>query len=78
MATNVYLTFFKGYDSHDLRKLEKRYAILCYGIPLVVAVIYLILDFVQKDPIYGPAVIWCWVSPKWEWMRVAFFYGPVW
>jgi len=78
MATNVYLTFFKGYDANGLRRLEKWYAGLCYGLPFTVAVIYVIVDATLNEPIYGPAVIWCWVSKRFEWMRLAFFYGPVW
>lgn len=35
MATNVYLSIFKNYNVTDLRKLEWRYLVLCYGIPLI-------------------------------------------
>ncbi|KAH7049260.1 hypothetical protein B0J12DRAFT_754333, partial [Macrophomina phaseolina] len=79
MALNVYLTFFKAYNSVDLRALELRYFISCYGICLVPALIYLILDESRlQTGIYGDAVLWCWVGEDWEWMRIAFFYGPVW
>jgi len=78
MAMNVYLTFFKNYDACDLRRLEWIYATLCYGLPFLVAFSYLGVDLTQGKHIYGPAIIWCWVTPRWEWMRIAFFYGPVW
>lgn len=79
MALNVYLTFFKNYNAVDLRSLELRYFISCYGICFIPALIYLILDESRlKTGIYGDAVLWCWVGRDWEWMRIAFFYGPVW
>ncbi|OCK92365.1 uncharacterized protein K441DRAFT_570244 [Cenococcum geophilum 1.58] len=78
MALNVYLTFFKNYAASNLRSLEKWYLIFCYGVPLVPALVYLLLDAGGRYGIYGPATIWCWVSVKWDWMRIAFFYGPVW
>lgn len=78
MALNVYLTFFKNYTAANLRSLEKWYLLLCYGVPFIPALVYLLLDAGGKYGIYGPATIWCWVSVKWDWMRIAFFYGPVW
>lgn len=78
MALNVYLTFFKNYTASNLRNLEKWYLLFCYGVPFVPALVYLLLDAGGKYGIYGPATIWCWVSVKWDWMRIAFFYGPVW
>ncbi|KAF2461523.1 hypothetical protein BDY21DRAFT_398104 [Lineolata rhizophorae] len=78
MALNVYLTFFKNYLAADLKRLEKWYFLLCYGIPLVPALVFLLVDAVEGRGIYGPATLWCWISVEWDWMRVAFFYGPVW
>lgn len=78
MGTNVYLTFFHGYDSHSLRRLEPIYLAVCYGLPLLPAFIYLLLDVTGRENIYGAANIWCWITPEYEWTRIAFFYGPVW
>ncbi|KAK8191160.1 uncharacterized protein BKA78DRAFT_313546 [Phyllosticta capitalensis] len=78
MALNVYLTFFKNSTSRDLRKYEKYYILACYGIPFIPAILYIILDVTMDTGIYGPAVLWCWVSSSHEWMRIAFFYAPVW
>ncbi|KAJ9643392.1 hypothetical protein H2201_004394 [Coniosporium apollinis] len=81
MAFNVYLTFFKGHNAIDLRRLEKWYFLFCYGFPLPPPIIYLVLDYTKNrhgPRIYGPATLWCWVSTKWDWMRLTFFYGPVW
>ncbi|KAF2202894.1 family A G protein-coupled receptor-like protein [Delitschia confertaspora ATCC 74209] len=78
MASNVWLTFFRGYNARQLRSLEKYYLLVCYGVPFLPAFIYLMVDAVGHRGIYGDAVIWCWVSKEWDWMRIAFFYAPVW
>ncbi|KAF2270920.1 family A G protein-coupled receptor-like protein [Lojkania enalia] len=78
MALNVMLVFFWGYNSLQLRRLEKWYALFSYGIPSVPALTYIIIDHTSSKKIIGSATIWCWVSKKAEWMRIAFFYGPVW
>ncbi|EHK97013.1 putative Cyclic AMP receptor-like protein A [Glarea lozoyensis 74030] len=40
MACNVWLTFYRKYDKSQLRALEKYYILLCYGIPLVPALVF--------------------------------------
>ncbi|CBX94804.1 hypothetical protein IAQ61_009462 [Plenodomus lingam] len=77
MATNVLLVFFFGYNSDQLHKLEKWYFLLAYGIPGIPAIIFVILDHTGQS-VVGPAVIWCWISREHDWMRIAFFYAPVW
>lgn len=57
MAINVYLTFFRKYNQHDLRSLELKYGILCYGAPFVPAVVYLFINPPGKGRIYGSAVV---------------------
>jgi hypothetical protein len=57
MAWNVYVTFFKRYSPQNLRKLEGRYAGICYGCPLGVSFVYLIADSKTAKPIYGPATV---------------------
>jgi hypothetical protein len=57
MAMNVYLTFFKGSDAGDLRRLEKWYILFCYGTPLVPALIFLIIDAAASQNIYGNATV---------------------
>jgi hypothetical protein len=39
MAFNVYLVFFKKYSSEQLKKLEWKYFIACYGIPAPTTII---------------------------------------
>lgn len=77
MACNVYLTFFWKYDAEMLRGMEKYYFICCYGVPFVPAFSYLFITG-GRGHVYGNATLWCWVSPNWDIMRIATFYGPVW
>jgi hypothetical protein len=78
MATNVFLVFWRGYDARQLRYLEKWYLLLAYGMPAIPPLVYVILDHIRTPRILGPATIWCWVAKEVDWMRIAFFYGPVW
>lgn len=57
MAFNVMLVFFYGFNSRQLRHLEKWYLIAAYGCPGLVAIIYLILDHYGPQKIIGPAVV---------------------
>ncbi|ORY09186.1 hypothetical protein BCR34DRAFT_602979 [Clohesyomyces aquaticus] len=78
MALNVMLVFFRNYDSRQLRRLEKWYLLFSYGLPSIPAMVYVILDHTREKRVIGPATIWCWVSKEYDWMRITFFYGPVW
>lgn len=78
MAMNVYLTVFKKYPSSRLQKLEIPYIIICYGVPLVPAFVFLFIESDTKGPLYGNATLWCWISNDWQYLRIAAFYGPVW
>ncbi|KAF1945071.1 G protein coupled receptor family protein [Clathrospora elynae] len=77
MAMNVFLVFFYGYDAQQIRHLEKFYFAFSYGIPGIPALTYLILDHTGHR-IMGSATLWCWVTIDVDWLRIAFFYAPVW
>lgn len=57
MACNVYLTFFHKFDSDQLRQLEWKYLIFCYGLPLIPAVVYFFVDTADRGPVYGSAIV---------------------
>ncbi|KAL5383917.1 hypothetical protein DPSP01_005717 [Paraphaeosphaeria sporulosa] len=80
MALNVMLVFFRGYDSRQLLRLEKWYLLFSYGGPGVIAIAYIIMNHhgPNTKKVIGPATIWCWVGKDVEWMRIAFFYAPIW
>ncbi|KJZ79348.1 hypothetical protein HIM_01499 [Hirsutella minnesotensis 3608] len=78
MAINVYLTFYRKFDAERLRRMELVYLLGCYGIPFIPAFAYIFIRNSQGDRIYGNAVLWCWISPQFDILRIATFYGPVW
>lgn len=78
MAINVYLVFFRGYTVRQLRSLDFMYLLACYGLSFVPAVIFLWVSTPERGPIYGSAVIWCWITEKWDFLRLLFLYGIVW
>ncbi|TAQ86608.1 hypothetical protein B7494_g5063 [Chlorociboria aeruginascens] len=82
MAINVYLVFFRGFTIAQLRKLDIWYLLACYGLAFIPALTFLFIntkvDGSHGGPVYGPAIIWCWISPNWDWMRIVFLYGIVW
>ncbi|MCJ1243120.1 hypothetical protein MMC30_000317 [Trapelia coarctata] len=78
MAMNVYLTVFKNYNTDDLKRLEWIYLLVNYGLPFIPAFAYCFINVGGRGKIYGPAVLWCWVTPEYDFLRVALLYGPAW
>ncbi|KAL8769870.1 MAG: hypothetical protein Q9209_004308 [Squamulea sp. 1 TL-2023] len=78
MAWNVYLAFFHKYTDRQLRSLDKWYLLGCYGASFVPALAFLFVDTRSRGKIYGPAVLWCWIGIKWDFLRIAMLYGIVW
>ncbi|KAI1262166.1 hypothetical protein F5Y18DRAFT_162093 [Xylariaceae sp. FL1019] len=78
MAFNVYLTFYCKFDAAKLRKMEKWYLLICYGVPFIPGLAFIFISSEPKGRIYGNATLWCWVSSGWDVLRIATFYGPVW
>ncbi|MCJ1324617.1 hypothetical protein MMC10_001279 [Thelotrema lepadinum] len=78
MAINVYLAFFSGRTVEQLRSLDLRYIIVCYGASFIPALAYLFVNTPDRGPIYGDASVWCWVSTEWDFLRLAVVYAIVW
>lgn len=57
MALNVMLVFFHGYNSRQLRRLEKWYLLFSYGLPGTSALVYVILDHTGPKQIIGAATV---------------------
>ena len=57
MAINVYLTLFKKYNAQQLKALEWRYHIMCYGTTFVVALAYLFIRTPARGSMYGEATV---------------------
>ncbi|KAI0805552.1 G-protein coupled receptor [Xylaria sp. FL0064] len=78
MAFNVYLTFYFKFDAEKLKRMEKWYLLICYGVPFPPALAYIFVSTKSKGRIYGDSILWCWVGSSWDVLRVATFYGPIW
>ncbi|KFY91441.1 hypothetical protein V500_04672 [Pseudogymnoascus sp. VKM F-4518 (FW-2643)] len=78
MAFNVYLTFFHRYSASQLRSLEWKYLLFCYGVPFVPAIAFVFAGTEDRGRIFGSATLWCWITVEWNALRIAIFYGPVW
>ncbi|QGA17825.1 hypothetical protein EYB26_005501 [Talaromyces marneffei] len=78
MAVNVYLVFFRGYTIDQLRSLDLAYLLICYGLSFIPAFVFIFINTNARGPIYGPAVIWCWINIEWDFMRFLFLYAIVW
>jgi hypothetical protein len=57
MACNVYLTFFKKYNAQQLRALEWKYMIFCYGVPFIPAFTYFFIQTPGRGKVYGSASV---------------------
>ena len=77
MAINVYLAFFSGYTTAQLRALDLRYLIISYGASAIPAFVFLFVS-TSRGPIYGNASAWCWISTEWDFLRIAIVYVFVW
>ncbi len=57
MACNVYLAFFHNYSTGQLRALDWKYLLGCYGASFVPALAFLFVNTRRRGRIYGPAVV---------------------
>ncbi|KAF3915948.1 hypothetical protein AA313_de0206478 [Arthrobotrys entomopaga] len=78
MALNVYLTVNCKFSSNQLRKLEPWYVACAFGIPGLSGFIMIWARTPTGGPIYGDALLWCWISQEYDVLRLATFYGPTW
>ncbi|KAI1436020.1 G-protein coupled receptor [Xylaria sp. CBS 124048] len=78
MSFNVYLTFYAKFDAEKLRRMEKWYILVCYGLPFPAALSFILISSKSAGRVYGDAVLWCWISPPWDVLQIATFYGPTW
>jgi hypothetical protein len=57
MACNVYLSFFRQYDSAQLKGLEWKYLGACYGVPFIPAIVFLFVNTPSRGKVFGSAVV---------------------
>ena len=57
MAVNVYLIFFRAYTIKQLRALEFKYLVGCYGASFIPAFVYIFVSTKSKGRVYGNAIV---------------------
>ncbi|RAO74023.1 uncharacterized protein BHQ10_010035 [Talaromyces amestolkiae] len=40
--------------------------------------VFIFISTNARGPVYGPAIIWCWVNIEWDFLRFVFLYAIVW
>ena len=78
MALNVYLALFRSWTQERMQAQEWKYLSACYGLSIGPAVAYLFIKTEERGRVYGPAILWCWISPEWSFLRIATLYAIVW
>ncbi|KAJ4854891.1 G protein-coupled glucose receptor regulating gpa2 domain-containing protein [Trichoderma breve] len=78
MAFNVFLVFFFNANPATFRKRIWIYCIICFGGPLVPAVVLVSIHDDAKGPVFGNAALWCWVDSNWSLVRLYAYYIPIW
>ncbi|KAL9119356.1 MAG: hypothetical protein Q9187_004092 [Circinaria calcarea] len=57
MAVNVYLIFFRAYTIEQLRALDYKYFVGCYGTSFIPALVYLFVKHKSRGRVYGEAIV---------------------
>ncbi|KAG5970550.1 hypothetical protein E4U55_001629 [Claviceps digitariae] len=78
MAVNVFLVFFNNADPSLFQRYTWVYCIICFGGPMVPAVVLVSVRGDPKGPMIGDAALWCWISPSWSIVRLYAYYIPIW
>ncbi|ORZ29545.1 hypothetical protein BCR44DRAFT_1070305 [Catenaria anguillulae PL171] len=80
LALNVYLVVVRKTPVVTIRNAEWVYHLVAWGVPFLVAGIPLVFhpQSTRKDPFYGDARLWCWITSDWSEYRLWFFYIPIW
>ncbi|KAG5912760.1 hypothetical protein E4U42_001903 [Claviceps africana] len=78
MAVNVFLVFFNNTDPSLFQRYTWVYCIICFGGPMVPAVVLVSVRGDPKGPMIGDAALWCWISPSWSIVRLYAYYIPIW
>ncbi|KFZ17131.1 hypothetical protein V502_04740 [Pseudogymnoascus sp. VKM F-4520 (FW-2644)] len=78
MAFNVYLAVFQRYSATQLQQQEWKYLLVCYGIPFIPAIVFVFVRTEARGSVFGSATLWCWITAKWNVLRIAFVIVPIW
>ncbi|PNP46909.1 hypothetical protein TGAMA5MH_01862 [Trichoderma gamsii] len=78
MAFNVFLVFFNSANPAVFRKRIWIYCIICFGGPLIPAIVLVSIHDNAKGPVFGNAALWCWIDSNWSLVRLYAYYIPIW
>ncbi|KAJ3541326.1 hypothetical protein NM208_g4662 [Fusarium decemcellulare] len=78
MAINVFLVFFLNANPRTFRKYAWLYCIICFGGPLIPAVVLISIRDNPKGLIFGDAALWCWIGTDFGLLRLYSYYIPIW
>ena len=53
----MYLAFFRSYTAKQLKSLDPKYLLLCYGAAFIVAFVFIFVETKNRGKIYGPATV---------------------
>jgi hypothetical protein len=78
MAINVFLVFFCNADPRMFRKYAWLYCIICFGGPLIPAIVLISIRNSPRGLMFGDATLWCWIGTDWSLVRLYAYYIPIW
>ncbi|KAG5656419.1 hypothetical protein KAF25_000006 [Fusarium avenaceum] len=78
MAINVFLVFFCNSDPRMFRKYAWLYCVICFGGPLIPAIVLISIRDAPEGLIFGDATLWCWIGTDWSLVRLYAYYIPIW
>ncbi|KAF4980100.1 hypothetical protein FZEAL_3821 [Fusarium zealandicum] len=78
MSVNVFLVFFFNANPRTFRQYAWLYCVVCFGGPMIPAVVLISIRDDPKGLIFGDAALWCWVGTDWSLVRLYSYYIPIW
>ncbi|EFW99819.1 g-protein coupled receptor [Grosmannia clavigera kw1407] len=78
MAFNVFLVFFFSASPTTFRRHLWVYCLVCFGLPMIPAIVCLYIKTKKRGPVYGDATLWCWIGDEWNSLRIFTYYIPIW
>lgn len=78
MAFNVFLVFFFSANPTTFRRHLWMYCVVCFGLPMIPAIVCLYIKNKTQGPVYGDATLWCWINDEWNSLRIYSYYIPIW
>ncbi|KPM45392.1 hypothetical protein AK830_g1221 [Neonectria ditissima] len=78
MAVNVFLVFFFNASPRTFRKYAWVYCVVCFGGPMIPAVVLISIRVPNRGLIFGDAALWCWIGTDWSLVRLYSYYIPIW